>query len=133
MNVWAEPITPIKRAPLGYMDGLDLVRWHGICERLVKTFDGKLDSVMHMGLIDALQITADNQGSHDPATFTPEPHDGFYKYHGSIDTSMLNEKLIMLIHACNAYNAARGDGHGTIDAGHGEQHGLVQRPARRTD
>lgn len=105
LSFWNEPAPPPVPVPdLPYREGVDLVRAQLRADHLARTFIYDLSAALHMALIGALEETAANQNEHpavgthgfEAASFEPEPHDGFYTYHGSIDTPYVSEFLNMV-------------------------------------
>lgn len=101
LSFWDEPAPPPVPVPeLPYREGQDLVRAQIRAEHLAQTFSHCLSAALHMALIEALEESAENNVDEDrrraPASFTSEPHDGFYTYHGSIDTPYVSEFLNMV-------------------------------------
>lgn len=114
LSFWDEPApppVPVPKRP--YRRGQKLVRAQIRAEHLAQTFNYCLSSALHMALIYALEETAENNVDEDrhqaPATFTSEPHDGFYTYHGSIDTPHVAEFLNMVVQRWLVLNAVRSE------------------------
>lgn len=112
---WSEPQPPAVDLPeLPYREDVDMHRALQEADRLVKLFDD-LDAVIHMALIHALEGTAAIQNAHPAVgksgypytSFKPEPHDGFYTYRGSMDTSWVAEFITIAVRRWIAYQAEK--------------------------